>query len=651
MASYSSKSYKKDKTIEGEKAKSRRPEKLLEELVEWADSPNVAEDLDEQRLRKIGDRVVREYDLDEGSRKDWLEKAKRNLARAKLTRQAKNYPFENASNVKYPLLTTAALQFAARAYPAIIDGSRVVKGQVIGDDADGSKRSKADRISKHMSYQLINEMPEWEEDTDTLLHQLPIVGCAFRKVWYDPTLKRNCAEMVSAVDFCVNQKTRSLDTTPRATQMFRLYPHEIEERMESGAFLDCDFGVANDADGDDDAPHLFLEQHRYLDLNDDGCREPWIVTVHKETSKVVRIVANYDPAELKIEDDKLGRIQRYNTFVKYPFFRDPEGGFYDLGFGELLESLSEVVDTTINQLLDAGHLQTAGGGFIGSGLRLKKNQMRFAPGQYHVVDAPGAKVREAIYNMEHPGPSPVLFQLLGMMVEAGKEIANVKDILTGTQDRAQPATTTLAMIEQGMKTYTSIFKRVYRALKRELQLLYDLNGKFLPEEAYFTVLDSQKAVARSDYAKGTMDVMPVCDPSIVTDMQKMTRAQAYMEAAGNPALEGILNKREALERYFNGIGAEDIEKLILPEPEGPNPIEQKQMEGMDAEVAGKQATAAKTGAEAKKAEAEAAIVTDDVTEELKRRDVAKFQDELDSMAETNLGIPRPRPVLTVVPAE
>lgn len=651
MAYSSSKSYKKDKTIEGEKAKARRPEKILEELVEWADSPNVAEEFEEQRLSRIGMRVVREYDLDEGSRKEWVEKAKRSLAKAKLTRQTKNYPFENASNVKYPLLTTAALQFAARAYPAIIDGSRVVKGQVIGDDEDGAKRSKADRISKHMSYQLINEMPEWEEDTDTLLHQLPIVGCVFRKVWYDPTLKRNCSEMVSAIDFCVNQKTRSLDTTPRATQMFPLYPHEIEERIEAGAFVDCDFGIANDSDGDDDAPHEFLEQHRYLDLNDDGCREPWIVTVHKETSKVVRIVANYDPAELKIEDDKLARIQRYNTFVKYPFFRDPEGGFYDLGFGELLESLSEVVDTTINQLLDAGHLQTAGGGFIGSGLRLKKNQMRFAPGQYHVVDAPGAKVSEAIYNMEHPGPSPVLFQLLGMMIESGKEIANIKDILTGTQDRAQPATTTLAMIEQGMKVYTSIYKRVHRALKREYQLLFNLNAKFLPEEAYFTVLDSQKAVARSDYEKGSMDVAPVSDPSIVTDMQKMTRAQAYMEAAANPALDGIINKREALERYFNGIGAEDIEKLIIPEPEGPNPIEQKQMEGMEAEVEGKKATAAKTGAEAKKAEAEAAIMTDDVTEELKRRDLAKFQEEMDGMAESKLGIARPKPVLTVVPAE
>ena len=503
-----------------------------------------------------------------------------------------------------------------------------------------------------MSYQLINEMPEWEEDTDTLLHQLPIVGCAFRKVWYDPTLKRNCAEMVSAVDFCVNQKTRSLDTTPRATQIFRLYPHEIEERMESGAFLECDFGIANTADGDDDAPHEFLEQHRYLDLNDDGCREPWIVTVHKETSKVVRIVANYDPAELKIEDGKLSRVQRYNTFVKYPFFRDPEGGFYDLGFGELLESLSEVIDSSLNQMLDAGHLQNAGGGFIGSGLRLKKNQLRFSPGVYHNVDAPGQKVREAIYNMEHPGPSNVLFQLLGMMIESGKEIANIKDILTGTQDRAQPATTTLAMIEQGMKVYTSIYKRVHRALKREYQLLFNLNSKFLPEEAYFVVLDSRKAVARSDYEPGSMDVTPVSDPSIVTDMQKMTRAQAYMEASGNPAFEGIINKRECAQRYFDGIGAEDIEKLIIPEPQGPNPIEQTQMEGMAAEVEGKKATAAKTGAEAQKAAAEAAIVTDDVTQEMKRRDTARFQDELEQEAEQKLGVPRPaKPMLTVVPAE
>ncbi len=617
----------------------------LRKLIEWADLDNVAEEIDSDRLSTLGARVVNEYELDESSRADWVTKAEKALDRAKLKSTKKSYPFDGCANVKSPTLAVAALQFQARAYPAIVDGQRIVKGTIVGDDGGiptmgpdgqpaidpqtgepqwqtkpGEKKSKADRISKHMSYQLINEMPEWEEDTDVLLGQVPIVGCAFRKVFYDSILRRNRSEMVPALDFVVHQKTRSLETVPRMTQIFDLYPHEIEDRVADGIYLDCDLGIAMGADGDDDAPHEFLEQHRYIDLDEDGYREPWIVTVHKDTAKVVRIVANFDPAELKLKPaGKLARIPRYNMFVKYPFFRDPEGGFYDLGFGELLEPLSEVIDSTLNQMLDAGHLQNAGGGFIGSGLRLKKNQLRFAPGQYHVVDAQGQKVREAIVNMEHPGPSNVLFQLLGMMVEWSKEIANIKDILTGDQPRNQPATTTLAMIEQGMKVYTSIYKRIYRSLKKEYALLFALNGKHLPDEQYMTILDNRMAIARSDYEAGSMDVLPAADPNMVTDMQKMQRAQVYLEVGTKPeAVQAGVDPRECLRRFFDALGAEEIEKLMPPKPQQPSPPEQMQMEGMTAEVEQKKG-------EAMKATAEGMMAQDKAQKHKRKSDADEFE--------------------------
>jgi len=641
----------------GDKEKSVSGTQALRKLIEWADLDNVAEEVDEDRLNNLGSRVVDEYNLDEASRADWVTKAQKSLDRAKLKSQPKSYPFAGAANVKSPILATAALQFASRAYPAIVDGQRIVKGQIVGDDVGipvmgpdgqpvldeatgepqwqtppGAKKSKADRISKHMSYQLINEMPEWEEDTDVLLGQVPIVGCAFRKVFYDPVLERNRSEMVPALDFVVHQKTRSLETVPRMTQIFDLYPHEIEDRVADGIYLDCELGIAMGSDGDDDAPHEFLEQHRYIDLDEDGYREPWIVTVHKDTGKVVRIVANFDPAELKLKaDGKLGRIPRYNMFVKYPFFRDPEGGFYDLGFGELLEPLSEVIDSTVNQMLDAGHLQNAGGGFIGSGLRLKKNQMRFAPGQYHVVDAQGTKVREAIVNMEHPGPSNVLFQLLGMMVEWSKEIANIKDILTGDQPRNQPATTTLAMIEQGMKVYTSIYKRIYRALKKEYALLFALNGKHLPDEQYMTIMDNRMAIARSDYEVGSMDVLPAADPNSVTDMQKMQRAQVYLEVGTKPeAIQAGVNARECLMRFFDALGAEEIEKLMPPKPQQPSPPEMLQMQGMAAEVE-------KQKGEAMSATAEGMMAQDTAQRKKRKSDAEEFTKGLEGQLQAIMG--------------
>lgn len=586
--------------------KTQGAEQALEQLIKWAAMPNIADELDADELRAIGQDVVREYDIDKASRQEWEEVAEKAMKAADLDAEKKNYPFQGAANVKYPLLMTAALQFAARAYAAIIPSAQVVKPKVVGRDPDGKKKAKGERVAEHMSYQLLSEMPEWEEDTDTLLHQIPIIGCAFRKTFYDPTWGRNRSEPVSALDFVVHQKTRSLLTVPRATHRFDLYPHEVDERMDAGIYCDISLPDPVKADEDTDAQHEMLEQHRLIDLNGDGQREPWIVTVHKDSAEVLRIVANYDPDDLKLMETqgkrkkiKIAHIPRRSEFVKYPFLRDHKGGFYDVGFGKLLEGITEAINTSLNQMFDAGHLQTAGGGFIGSGLRLKKSQLSFAPGRYHVVNQGGDNIRNAIVNLDHPGPSAVLFQLLGMMIEAGERIASVQDVLTGEQGKVMPATTTLALIEQGMKVYTSIYKRVYRALSHEFAILFRLNAKHLPEETYFSVMDDERAVARDDYDVKSVDILPVADPAMVTDMQRLARAQVIKEGAESPVWGPAMNQQVAMRRYFEAASIEDLDELLTP-PE-PSPQEQEavalQKRGAEAEVAGTEADAAKTAME------------------------------------------------------
>ena len=354
---------------------------ILTKLLTYEQSQNIAElilnDEDGQEdLDKIGYEVEREYKIDKKSRADWEVTAERAMKVALQVREPKNYPFPNAANIKYPLVTVAALQFGARAYPAIVDGNRVVKAQVLGSDngvplqgqmmgqtamtpmqgdpmaqgqmpqgmppegtppemaqqqpqqqpeqqwqvQPGAKRAKADRVAAHMSYQLLQQMEEWEEDTDVLLHHLPIIGCAFRKVWRSEELGRNKAEMVPAMNLVVNNKVRNLEEAPRITHEIFLYPQEIEERKRTGTFLNIELDAPTssaDIDADDvDAPHCFLEQHRFLDLDEDGYREPYIVTVHKDSCKVVRIVANYRVEDIKDDGKRITRIPRGHYFVK-----------------------------------------------------------------------------------------------------------------------------------------------------------------------------------------------------------------------------------------------------------------------------------------------------------------------------------------------
>ncbi len=575
-------------------ARSGKAAALVAKLLEYEQSDNIAEDIDATELETIGADVDRDYDIDKKSREEWEASAQRAMDIALQVRQPKNYPFSGASNIKYPLVTVAALQFGARAYPAIVDGNRIVKAQVLGKDEDGAKRAKADRVSQHMSWQLLEQMEEWEEDTDVLIHHLPIVGCAFRKVWRSEELKRCKAEMVPAVHLVVNNKVRNLSEAPRVTHELFLYPQDIEDRKRSGTFLDVELPAPSgeDASDDEDAPHKFLEQHRYLDLDDDGYREPYIVTVHADSCKVVRIVANYRVEDIETDDKQILRIPKQQYFVKYSFIPNPKGDFYDIGFGALLESLSETIDTAINQMLDAGHVQNAGGGFIGSGIRLKTKEVRLSPGKYEQVAVSG-DIRGQIYSHQFAGPSPVLFQLLGMMVDAAKDITAVKDILTGDGSDARTATATVALIEQGLKVFTAIYKRIYRALRDEFRLLFELNARYLDEQEYFQFQDEQQAVAKSDYDIKSMDIRPVADPKMVTDVQRAARANVLLQIAAHPVLGAVQNPREALKRVYESVGMEAPEQLIVPEPQGPSPAEELAVADGQAEIEKKQASAAK----------------------------------------------------------
>jgi len=44
------------------------------------------------------------------------------------------------------------MQFHARAYPTIIQGTDIVKMRVVGPDSTGAEHARAKRVSTHMSY-------------------------------------------------------------------------------------------------------------------------------------------------------------------------------------------------------------------------------------------------------------------------------------------------------------------------------------------------------------------------------------------------------------------------------------------------------------------------------------------------------------------
>lgn len=561
-------------------------------MLDAIKAPNLVPLLDKQDVAKIGTNALQEYDIDLGTCTDFHERFDKAMDVAMQVKKDKSFPWPNASNIIFPLLTTAAVQFQARALPAIIDGGQVAKGRVLGPDPEGQKAERAKRIGDHMTWQFLNDVPGWEDDTDKLLLRLPIIGCEFRKTWRDGIRSQNNSETVSAKDFVVNYNTVSLDKAPRFTHVQRYYPHEIEAFIRAGEWEKVPY------DGEDGSdPHslvIIYEQNRLIDMDDDGLPEPYVVTLTQD-GHVARIVACYDADGIFLtspslgkqvalselmgmgpqvlgEDVKVVRIERKNYFTKYGFIPAPDGSFYDIGFGTLTENLGAAVNTIINQLIDAGTLTNMQGGFIAGGTKIKGGNMRFAPGEWKRVEgATAGPLRDNILPLQLPGPNATLFSLLGMLIEAVQNITSVSDILSGNQDTQTAPTTALALIEQGQKVFTAIYQRIHRALGEEIRIMCGLNRDYLDEEEYFALHDTPGTIGRADYQDKDLDVIPVSDPRAINDRVKMAKAEVLMTFNGDP----LVNQVEIRKRSFEAAGIENPKALMEVPPMPPPPADVK----------------------------------------------------------------------------
>lgn len=553
-------------------------------------------------LNTIGQDVVRDFDTDKGSREDWEKRYDKNLKIAMQVREDKVWPWPKASNSKSPILTVAAIQFNAEAYPVIVDGSNLVKGRVLGPDPDGQKRARADRIGQHMTWQLLYRMPGWEDETDRLLLILPIVGCMFRKTYYDSIENANRSDIVNGLDFVIHNDAKSIEAAPRYTQVLHFYPYEVKGFVNAGLWLDVPL---DDEDKGEDKDSLgdYYEQHRCLDLDEDGFPEHYVVTCTKE-GEVARIVPCFGAESITVRRLDTGqtaklkdlveeasqsarspdealfmafqvagpivRIERRQYFTKYGFIPSPDGSFYDIGFGDLLDNVTGLIDSLHNQMIDACTLQNMQGGFIGDGVKVRGGNFAFrSVGEWKRVDAGGMDLRAQIVPLALPGPSPVSIKLLEMLYQQAKDITSAQDVVAGRAPPNQPATTTLALIEQAAQVRKGIFKRIWRAFGEDLRILCRLNRDYLDEEEYFQLNDQDAVqIGRQDYADEDLDVVPVADPSQISDTHRMARAEARFKMFnGDPLINQIALRQDILE----AIGTKDTKRYFEVPPPQPDP--------------------------------------------------------------------------------
>lgn len=556
-------------------------------------SPNLCDRFDPTDLSNIGVECWAGYERDRISRETWMRRNEAGMDLALQISKDKNFPWPGCSNIAFPLITIAAQQFHARAYPAIVDGPDIVKCRVTELDETGELTARADRISTHMSWQVLEQDKAWEEQMDKLLLNLSIVGTSFKKTYFSAAKSHNVSELVLAKDLVIDYWAKCVDEAPRKTHLQPMFRNEIYERVMRGTYRDIleeqwyQGAPANSTSTtqvnqnnrqgvtppppDDTTSFLFLEQCCRMDLDGDGYFEPYIITFDSISKEVVRIVCNFESdadVERVMEGKYKGKILRiFETqyYTKFSFIPSPDGGIYDIGFGVFLGPLNEAVNSLVNQLVDAGSMANGKGGFLGRGAKIRGGVYTFSPFEWKRVDSNGDDLRKNIVPLEGGEPSMVLFNLLSLLIDYTNRIAGSTDLMVGENPgQNTPAETSRLMAEMGQKIYNAIFKRVWRATKEEFEKLYTLNSRhILPGKRYIGGATSD------DYLGNPDEIAPAADPNITSDSMALQQATALKQAAmTTPGYD-----RDAVEmRYLKALKI-DAPAQVFPGTKGAPPPE------------------------------------------------------------------------------
>lgn len=556
-------------------------------LSKFVKSPNICDLLSEDEVKSIGEECKRGFDEDKASRADWEKWNSEALKLALQVKEPKSFPWPGSANVKFPLMTIAAISWHAKAYPATISADSVVKCRVIGEDLDGEKTKRAIRVGKHMSYQLLEDS-SWEEQTDKGLLVLSIIGTMFKKTIRDNNARKNCSDMVMPQDLVVNYFTTDMDSAQRVTHTFTLSKNEMRENYMGGFFrepqrsspipvgpLEAAKNKAQHTEPPQESNIYFLgEQSCWIDLDGDGYKEPYAVTIDQTTGHVYRIIARYYEDDIKYVESgknkgKVWKITPENYYTKFGFIPSPDGGFYDLGLGVLLGPINESVNSAINQIFDAGTLKTLGGGFLGRGVRMKGGESSFKPAEWKPVDSTGDNLRNNIVPLPVSEISPILLDLVKFLVNYGERVAGSGDIQVGEIPGQNVKAETMAIAnENGRLIFNATYKRFWRSLKEEFKKIYRLNRLFVDSEGFSDKNGVFYEVTRADYKESEDGIVPAADPNVTSNAERralwdMTLATATSQAGFNV----YLVNRERLEAY----GVPNIDQ-IYPDPTGPNAI-------------------------------------------------------------------------------
>ncbi len=601
--------------------------KPIDKLLSLLEGTNIADKLEDEQKNKIVDDVLTGYRIDDDSRSAWLETNREAMEIIKHCEKdaeaTQDNPIYKNAKVIYPLLSVAVIQLASRLVSNIVRNGRVVECAVLGKDEEVpenpmqfaqyqqlsqlaqqnpeiqqqlahipkpqlvyKKKRRAEAVSSYMNYQLLVESDSWLKDIHKLCHILASWGTAFRQIYWDNVSKKVCEELIAPEDVVINHNLTCLENARRVTVNHYMSKNDIIEQVRAGYFSELDtdelesaFTSDANSPGEIDPAIRVHCQFMYVDLDEDGYAEPYYAYVSKDLNMLLGMYPAFEVSDIDV-NEKNGEIIRIKprlNIVDTHLIDDPEGKFYSLGLNYLLLHQNKSITAILRQLIDAGALSNASSctGFITNAFKTREKYLEFSLGEFKQVEIVNDRInpQEHIIPLPAKEPSQVLMGLLDMLIKAGEKTGFVTDVLMGDMAAQNvPATSMLAMIEQGTRAFKPIVLKLWISFKKGFKMRFHELGKHMGDDSRYAVFAGQSVqVLKEDFNDDDIEVVPVADPTESSEAHKYAKGQFILQMLQSPAMPA-LNLQENLTELYKIMNYENPERFISPpQQQAPDP--------------------------------------------------------------------------------
>jgi len=537
--------------------------------------------IDHLDLNTMALRYIQLVEKDKEARKERDKQYEEGLRRTGMGNDAPGgAQFNGASKVVHPVMAESCVDFAARAFKELFPPDGPTRTQILGD-VDEEKVAIAERKRDFMNWQLTDQIEEFADEQEQMLTQLPLGGSQYIKLWYDDKKKRPCAQFLPIDNVLVPFAAGSFHTAQRVTEVDDISEYEFKRRIDSGLYRDISFiratmdpeptgaqKATNKIEGksendNEDGVRRVYHIYTWLELEDDpitkGESAPYILMIDDLGSEVIGLYRNWEEG-----DDTMTKL---DWIVEFKFI--PWRGAYGVGIHHLIGSLSAAATGSLRALLDSAHINNAATLLKLKGAKVSGQSQQVEVTQVAEIEAaPGVDdVRKLAMPMPFNPPSPVLFELLGWLTSAAKGVVTTSEEKIADVNANAPVGTTQALIEQGAAVFSSIHARLHKSQGRVLKILQRINRWYLEDMRRGEVVEDLD-IKRDDFARST-DVIPVSDPHIFSETQRMAQTQAVMTIMEkNPDL---FNRKAVVMRFLKQIKVPQINELM---PDTPSPEKQ-----------------------------------------------------------------------------